>query len=169
MFVRPEVVPVELAIVFMGVLTVLAVENLTTRRSTRRTRELVRAAAPVGHASARTEPACDNAESALATRLLTGQLDQAGYHDAMAALASADQRTTGVNPLRLLRLAQDACDQIADLQRAMPTLSPTTIFTAIALAHEGATVECLMRRVGLTNAQALRVIITTASKGGRRG
>jgi hypothetical protein len=163
---------VELAIVFVSVLALLAIENLVTRWSDRRRKELARMvvpATPAAQAVPRGELSYEGAERALCRQLTAGQLDRADYRDAMAALAATDQRVSGANPLATMAIGHQSRDQITRLRAAMPAMAPATIFAAVALAHDGATVENLMRLLGMTNAQALRVIITTATDNHQSG
>jgi hypothetical protein len=169
----PEVIGVELVIVFVSVLALLAIENLVSRRSNQPHKELARALMPAAPTQAVHTPPCgglsyDNAERALSAHLLAGQLDPADYRHAMARLAATDQRATGFNPLQRMTIGRDSRDQLAQLRAAMPALPPATIVAAISLAHDGATVENLTQLLGLTNAQALRVIVMTATGGERR-
>jgi len=57
---------------------------------------------------------------------------------------------------------RDSFEQLRRLAIAMPTMHHATLSAAVALARNGATIEQLIRLLGLTNAQAVRVIITTA-------
>jgi hypothetical protein len=162
----------ELAIIAVSLLALLAIENLVTRRSDRYRKELVYAVMPTAlatQAAPHGEPSFDSAERALSRQLVAGQLDQADYLEAMAALATTDQRRTGFDPLRMMTIGNESRDQIAQLRAAMPTTAPATIFAAVALAHDGATVENLMRLLGMTNADALRVVVTAATDNHRPG
>ncbi|HEX9335056.1 MAG TPA: hypothetical protein VF892_04190 [Pseudonocardiaceae bacterium] len=170
----PEVIEVSLAIMVVGVLALLTIENLLIARASRRRKASARAFVPTTTRAApavHDEPgglAYDDAERAMTARLLAGQLDPANYRDAMAALAATEQRTTGVDLVRLVAHGRGSSGQVAQLRVAMPALPPATIVAAVALAHNGATVANLMRQLRLTNAQALRIIITTATNGDRR-
>jgi hypothetical protein len=157
-----------LAIVAVCVMVLLVIENLASRRSTRQHREMARMIMQPDPGATQDELAYDNAERELTTRLLAAQLTQHDYHDGMAALSAADQRTTSLAPPRLAVLSRDSRIQLADLGAAMPAVPPTTIFAAVALASNGATIDNLMRLLGLTNAQALRVMVTTAANGDRQ-
>jgi hypothetical protein len=160
---------VELAVVFVSVLALLAIEHLVTRRSDRRLRDLARVVMPtVTKAAPSGERSYDIAERARSRRLVAGQLDRTDYRDAMAALAVTDERTSGFNPLRLMTISHESRDQITQLRAAMPALAPATVFAAVALAHDGATVENLMRLLGMTNAEALRVIVSTVTDNHRQ-
>jgi len=168
------VIEVSLAIMVVGVLALLTIENLLIARASRRRKASARAFVPTTTRAApavHDEPgglAYDDAERAMTARLLAGQLDPANYRDAMAALAATEQRTTGVDLVRLVAHGRGSSGQVAQLRVAMPALPPATIVAAVALAHNGATVANLMRQLRLTNAQALRIIITTATNGDRR-
>ncbi|HEX9335926.1 MAG TPA: hypothetical protein VF892_08565 [Pseudonocardiaceae bacterium] len=162
----------ELAIMFVSLLALLAIENFVTRRSDRYRTELVHAVmptAPTAQAAPRGELSFDGAERALSRQVVAGQVDRADYRDAMAALAATDQCRTGFHPLRTMAIGNESRDQIAQLRAAMPTMAPATVFAAVALAHDGATVENLMRLLGMTNADALRVVVTASTDNHRPG
>jgi hypothetical protein len=143
----------------------LTVDALLARRANRRHQGLVRAVgepAAAAEAPAATTSTFEDAERELTSWLAAGLLSPGDYRETIAALAATDQRVTGVNPLALLRLGREALDR---LKAAMPSVPRSTLFAAIALAQDGATVESLMRLLGLTNAQAVKVIMTTAITG----
>jgi hypothetical protein len=167
----------ELAIIIVCVLTLLAIENFITthQKSTRSDVLMAGTAKRPGQQAIRTESVIDespqvavtydDAERALTTRLLAGELDPATYRGGMAALAATEQRVSGVHPLRM-----DAADRntLEQLDTTMPGLPQATLFAAVALAHCAATVEDLTRLLGLTTAQALRVVTTTAGNADRQ-
>jgi hypothetical protein len=167
----------ELAIIVGFVLTLLAIDNfITTHQQSAKSHFLTAETAEQGRPRAiRTEPIIDDspqiavthddAERTLTARLLTGVLDRATYRGGMAALAATEQQVSGVSPLRMVAADGHLLEQ---LSTAMPGLPSATLFAAVALAHSGATVEDLTRLLGLTTAQALRVVITTPGTADRQ-
>jgi hypothetical protein len=154
------VIKVELVIIAGFVATLLMIENLITRQSTRRRKKyapilpaLRNPAVPsVGYA---------DAEGVLTARRLAGKIDRTAYRDGLAALAALEQRSTGVSPLRMVALDQGSLAELGRLGTGMPELAPATLFAAVSLAHNGATVEDLTRLLGLAPSQALRIVTRT--------
>ena len=144
-----------LTVLVASLLALVGIESVCTWRDLHRDRTVkraARAAAPiVTHA---------DAECAMTRQLLGGRLKPADYRDAMAALAATEEQVTGVDPLRLIAMDDDSLEQLRQLAIAMPALPRATLAAAVALTRNGATVEHLIRLLGLTNAQSVRVIIT---------
>jgi hypothetical protein len=163
----------DLVIIIVCVLALLGIDRFFVAHQKRARSHVLMGTA--GQQPIRTEPIVDlsseiaatyaDAERALTDRLLRGELSPATYRGGMAALAATEQRVSGVHPLRM-----DAADRntLEQLDTTMPGLPQATLFAAVALAHCAATVEDLTRLLGLTTAQALRVVTTTAGNADRQ-
>lgn len=101
-----------------------------------------------------------DAEAAIIEQRLKGLLSRTDYRDTLTALADAEERLSGSNPLDQLMPSRESVDGLAV---ALPSIPRTTLSAAVALAHHGSGVDGLMRLLGLTDAQALR-IVTTADR-----
>ncbi|MBE1496360.1 hypothetical protein H4696_003460 [Amycolatopsis lexingtonensis] len=103
-------------------------------------------------------------ERELTARLLTGELTQAGYRDAMARLAD-DECVRGDDVAMLLwraRLGPAGDDGPADLLDrlgvTLPGVRPGVLCSAAVLASTGAGADELMETLHLTRVQARTVI-----------
>ncbi|MBE1494014.1 hypothetical protein H4696_001114 [Amycolatopsis lexingtonensis] len=105
-------------------------------------------------------------ERALTARLLSGQLAQDGYRDAMARLAAGDRDRAGDDDVALLlwraRLGPAGDDGARDLLdrlgATLPGVLPGVLCTAAVLASTGAGTDELMRTLHLSRVQARTVI-----------
>lgn len=101
-------------------------------------------------------------ERALTARLLAGVLDGASYRDRMAEVASTvDGTGSGRDALRVLSLDMSSLELLGHLGPSLPELEPATLCAAVNLARYGAGVDDLVRLLGLSYPQAVRISAAT--------
>jgi hypothetical protein len=106
-------------------------------------------------------------ERLLTSRVLAGNVDPAEYRSRLAALAEEDYARR-IEIRCALTLDHRARALLEPLRVALPEVPPATLSAAINLAGYGASVEDLVRLLGLTRAQAFRITVVTPGAGDHR-
>lgn len=147
-------------LVGVGLILVADVTGAWLHRRSRRRRQRVAATPPVPGVGRVTDP--EAIERYLTARVLVHSIDQESYRSRMASIAAAAagqpvddllRRATAIGP--------ESARLLGTLGTALPELSPATLRAAVCLAGHGAAVDDLVRMLGLTPAQALRITAAT--------
>ncbi len=101
-----------------------------------------------------------NPEARLTTRLLSGKIGQAEYHEAMARLANHVPRPAVVvdTAIMVVPAGDDPRVQLARLGTRLPELSPKDLCAAFLLAQHGADADVLVEALNISPRQAAVIV-----------